>query len=129
MGWNEWSCSVTEQYRPRNWRGRLYIKYTQCGQNYAPTDSISGRYPSLRLRSNLRISSTLVAFAMAVLTLSASSLDMNRAAFNVDAAPRGSSANRAAFVACVDTVVEIVVAKAVGSLSAVRKSDFPACLS
>lgn len=84
-----------------------------------------GMYPSLRLLSSLLISSTDVAFAMACLTLSASSFDINRPALTVDAAGRGSSVVTAT-LDCVDTVVDIVDAKAVGRPSAVRNNDFAA---
>jgi len=81
-----------------------------------------GIYPSLRLLSNLLISSTDDALAMACLTLSASSFDINRPALAVGTASLGSSVVTAVFE-CVDTVVDIVVARAVGRSSAVRKSD------
>jgi hypothetical protein len=61
------------------------------------------------------------------LTFSASSLDISRPALIVGAAGRGSSIVRAAFAPCFVTVDAIVVANAVGSFSAVRKSVF-ACL-
>jgi hypothetical protein len=63
---------------------------------------------------------------MACLTLSASSFDINRPALTVDAAGRGSSVVTAALEDCVDTVADIVVAKAVGRPSAVRNNDFAA---
>jgi len=84
-----------------------------------------GIYPSLRLLSNLLISSTDVAFAMACLTFSASSFDISRPAFAEGTASLGSSVVTAAFE-WVDTVVDIVVARAVGRPSAVRNSDLAA---
>ncbi len=84
-------------------------------------------YPSLRLLSSFRISSTLEAFAMAALTFSASSFDISRPALIVGAACRGSSIINAALVACVfETVVEMVVASAVGRFSAVTNNVLPA---
>jgi len=65
-----------------------------------------------------------VAFAIAALTLSASSLDMRRPALKDGAARRGSSVVTADFEDCVETVVDIVVARAVGKFSAVMNSDF-----
>jgi hypothetical protein len=84
-----------------------------------------GIYPSLKLLSNLLTSSTDVAFAIACLTFSASSFDMSRPALAVGAASLGSSVVTAVFE-CVDTVVEIVTARAVGRSSAVRNSDLAA---
>lgn len=76
------------------------------------------------------ISSTLVAFAMAAFTLSASSLDISLPALKLDAARRGSSVvTAAAFVDCVETVDDIESARAVGNFSAVRNKDFAASLS
>jgi len=92
---------------------------------HAPTASMLGIYPSLRLLSNLLISSTDVAFVIACLTLSASSFDISRPALVVDRAILGSSVVTAV-LECVDTVVDIVVARAVGRSSAVRKSDLAA---
>ena len=65
---------------------------------------------------------------MAFLTLSASSFDINRPAFTTGAS-LGSSVVMAVLVDFVDAVVEIVVARAVGRLSAVRNSDLALCLS
>jgi len=93
---------------------------------HAPTASMPGMYPSLRLLSNLLISSTDVAFAIACLTFSASSFDISRPALTVDAAGRGSSVVTAALEECVETVVDIVVARAVGRHSAVRNNDLAA---
>jgi hypothetical protein len=84
-----------------------------------------GIYPSLRLLSNFLISSTDVAFAIACLTFSASSFDISRPALVGGAANLGSSVVTAV-LDCVDTVVDIVVARAVGRSSAVRNSDLAA---
>jgi hypothetical protein len=92
--------------------------------NHAPTASMSGIYPSRRLLSNLLISSTDVALAMAFLTLSASSFDINRPALPAGAAGLGSSVVTVDFDVFVDTVEAIVVANAVGSFSAVRNIAF-----
>lgn len=86
---------------------------------------MSGIYPSRRLLSSFFISSTDVAFAIICLTLSASSFDINRPAFMVGAASLGSSVVTAAFVECTDTVVDMVVARAVGRPSAVKNNDLP----
>lgn len=66
---------------------------------------------------------------MAALTFSASSFDINRPAFIVGAAGRGSSVVTAALEDCLETVVDIVVASAVGSFSAVINRDFAAARS
>lgn len=95
----------------------------------APTASMDGRYPSLRLLSSLLISSIEVAFAIACLTLSASSFDINRPAFPASGTGLGSSIVMATLVPCFETVVDIVVASAVGRPSAVRNSDLPVCRS
>lgn len=68
-----------------------------------------------------------VAFAMAALTFSWSSLDINRPALRLLAAALGSSIVSVVFVECVDTVVEMVVARAVGRPSAVTNNCF-ACV-
>lgn len=104
-------------------------KYSSKQYNYAPTDSMDGMYPSLKLLSSLLISSIEVAFAMACLTFSASSFDISRPAFPDSAAGLGSSMVTAAFAPCFDTVVDIVVARAFGKPSAVRNKDFPASRS
>jgi len=96
---------------------------------HAPTDSISGMYPSLRLRSRRLTSSIDVALAMAALTFSASSFDIKRPAFPISGAAFGSSLVIAALEDCVDTVVDNVVARAVGRFSAVRNRAFAACRS
>lgn len=80
-------------------------------------------YPSLRLLSNFLTSSIDVALAIAALTFSWSSLDIRRPAFPAKGAGLGSSVVSATLVDCVDTVVDIVVASAVGRFSAVRNSD------
>lgn len=90
---------------------------------------MAGRYPSLRLLSSLLISSIEVAFAIACLTLSASSFDINRPALPASGTGLGSSIVIATFVLCFETVVDIVVASAVGRPSAVRNSDLPVCRS
>lgn len=74
-------------------------------EHQAPTSSTLGMYPSLRLLSSFLISSIDVALAIAALTFSASSLDINRPAFPVGAAGRGSSVVMATFEEWVDTVV------------------------
>lgn len=71
----------------------------------------------------------LVAFAIAALTRSASSFDINLPAFAIAAAGRGSSVVRAVFVVLVDTVVDKVSANAVSRLSGVRNDCFPRDLS
>ena len=93
---------------------------TRC--YHAPTASMLGIYPSLRFLSNLLISSTDVALAMACFTFSASSFDISRPAFAEGTASLGSSVVTVVFE-CVDTVVDIVVANAVGRPSAVRNRD------
>jgi len=101
----------------------ITAKNTDVLQCYAPTDSISGiRYPSLKRLSSVLISSMVVAFAIAALTFSTSSFDIKRPAFTVDAAGLGSSIV-VVLVDCFETVVDSVVANAVGRLSAVRNSD------
>lgn len=90
---------------------------------------MSGKKPSLRLRSRRRISSIDVAREIASLTFSASSFDMSRPAFPGPAAGFGSSVATGAFAACVETVLDRVSASCVGRLSAVKNSDFAACLS
>ena len=90
---------------------------------------MDGRYPSFKLLSNLLISSIEVAFAIACLTRSASSFDISRPAFPTSGCDLGSSIVIAIFVPCFETVVDIVVASAVGRPSAVRNSDRPACRS
>jgi hypothetical protein len=81
-----------------------------------------GIYPSLKFLSNLLISSTDVALAMACFTFSASSFDISRPAFAKGTASLGSSVVTAVFD-CVDTVVDIVAARALGRLSPVRNRD------
>jgi len=97
--------------------------------HYAPTDSISGIYPSLKLRSRRLTSSIDVALAIAALTFSASSFDIKRPALPISGASFGSSVVTRPFDDCVDTVVDRVVARAVGRFSAVTKSAFAACRS
>ena len=80
-------------------------------------------YPSLRLLSNLLISSIVVAFAIACFTLSASSLVINRPAFPTGRVALGSSMVMAVLVPCLETVVDIVVARALSWPSAVRNTD------
>ena len=63
---------------------------------------------------------------MACLTFSASSFDISRPALTVYAAGRGSSVVTTALDECVETVVDIVVARAVGRPSAVRNNDLAA---
>ena len=101
----------------------------QITTHQAPTASIAGKYPSLRLLSSLLISSIEVAFAIACLTLSASSFDINRPALPASGTGLGSSIVMATFVLCFETVEDIVVASAVGRPSAVRNSDLPVCRS
>lgn len=87
------------------------IQPTQVTQPiYAPTASILGMNPSFKLLSNLLISSTDVALAIASFTLSASSFDMSRPAFPDATTGRGSSVEIVCFVEFVETVVDIVVA-------------------
>jgi len=88
-----------------------------------------GRKPSFKLLSNRRISSTEVAFAMASLTLLASSLVKSRPAFPGATTERGSSAPATFFFAPVDTVVDNVVAREFMSPSAVKNKPLAACLS
>jgi hypothetical protein len=88
-----------------------------------------GRKPSFKVLSKRRISSTEVAFAMASLTLLASSLVKSRPAFPGATTERGSSAIVTFFAAPVDTVVDNVVAREFMSPSAVKNKPFAACLS
>jgi hypothetical protein len=97
--------------------------------NYAPTLSRLGRKPSFKCLSKRRISSTEVAFAIASLTLFASSLVKSLPALPGATTVRGSSAIVTFFAAPVDTVVDIVVARAFMSPSAVKNKLFAACLS
>jgi len=88
-----------------------------------------GRKPSFKLLSNRRISSTEVAFAMASLTLLASSLVKSRPAFPGATTGRGSSAIATFFFAPVDTVVDNVVAREFMSPSTVKNKSLAVCLS
>lgn len=100
-----------------------------CVQCHAPTASMLGKKPSFKLLSNLLISSTDVAFAIAAFTFSASSFDIKRPALPGATTGLGSSVATACFDECVDTVVESVVASCVGRLSAVRNRLFAVCRS
>ncbi len=96
---------------------------------HAPTDSASGRYPSLRLRSNLRISSIDLALAIAALTLSRSPPVIRRPAFPETGIGLGSSMVRADFADCVVTDVDSVVASCVIRPSGVTNNFFAASRS
>ena len=89
---------------------------------------MDGKNPSFKLLSSRLISSTEVAFAIASFTRCASSFDMRRPALPGVTTGLGSSVVTA-FLVCVETVVDNVVASCVGRLSAVRNNVFPACLS
>ena len=80
-----------------------------------------GSHPSFKLRSNLAISSTLVALAIAALTRSLSSAVIKRPAFP---AGLGSSIATGGFAEDVVTAFWIEVASAVGRSSCVKKSAF-----
>lgn len=110
-------------------RTRQKKRKIQMDHYHAPTDSISGIYPSLKLRSRRLTSSIDVALAIAALTFSASSFDIKRPAFPMSGVIFGSSVVMTALDDCVDTVVDNVVARAVGRFSAVTNSAFPACRS
>lgn len=99
------------------------------GTCQAPTVSIPGMYPSLRLLSSFLTSSIEVAFAIACLTRSASSFVIRRPAFPAGNVGLGSSMVMAAFASFLETVVDIVVARAVNRPSGVRNTDLPVCRS